>query len=162
MAHKPESPVVIGTFDDAGQAQRFVEALKQAGFSENEIGVATPHDSSRLATLEGEALAGAISGGAWGALFGAALAIGMIPGIGPVLGAGLLAGIFGGAAVGAAAGGIIAPLIGLGLSESEARHYASRVHAGHTIVVVRSATRLAEATAILRRIEQSEGHSSDK
>jgi hypothetical protein len=141
---------VIANFADRRQAERFVDALRKAGFREDEIGFMAPHDENIGTKLEESAAAGAVAGGAVGAFTGA-MATGLIPGIGPVVAAGLLAGVLGGAAAGAAAGGVLGALLGLGVPEDEARRQEQEFLAGHTLVVVQALGRGAEALAILDR-----------
>lgn len=144
-----ETTVLITTFQHRTDAERFVDALKKANFTEDEIGVLTLADHES-ATEAGEgAAAGAIAGGALGA-FAGAIATGLIPGVGPVIAAGLLAGLAGGAAAGAAAGGLVGALIGMGIPEEEAHQYASHLREGRTLVVVRAPQRYGEALDILR------------
>jgi hypothetical protein len=143
---------VIATFTDRRQAERFVEALRQAGFREDEIGVLSPGEAGADSKLEEGAAVGAVAGGTLGA-FAGAVATGLIPGIGPVIAAGLLAGMLGGAAAGAAAGGVLGALIGLGVPETEARRYEEEFLAGRTLVVVQAIGRGPEALSILRRCD---------
>jgi hypothetical protein len=149
----------VGVFQERTAAGRAVEELRQAGFHEEQFGVAvrrgetggsgsTAADSGTRS--EEGAAAGAVTGGAVGALVGA-LATGLIPGLGPVLAGGLLAGILSGAAVGAAAGGVLGALVGMGVPEDEARYYEDEFHGGRTLVTVKADGRYDEAVRILRR-----------
>jgi hypothetical protein len=152
---------VVGVFQDWGWAERAIDELHHAGFTDREIGILTPGGlvapaltpTGVLEKNAGDAaVRGAISGGTIGALAGA-VATGLIPGVGPVIAGGLLLGILGGAAAGAALGTFAAPFIALGVSEDEARHYHDQFAAGRTILVVRAGDRAAEAREILRRFE---------
>lgn len=143
---------VIATFADRHRAERFVQALRQAGFREDEMGVLSPDGAGTDSRVEEGAAVGAVAGGTLGA-FAGAVATGLIPGFGPVIAAGLLAGVLGGAAAGAAAGGVLGALIGLGIPESEARRYEQEFLAGRTLVVVQAIGRGPEALAILRRCD---------
>lgn len=149
----------VGVFFDQSKAEQAVEALGQAGFSRDMIGVAIrqghsgslpDHTGDTMAEEGG--VAGAITGGMMGGLLGAgAVAAGLIPGIGPAIGAGILAAAFaGGAAAGAAAGGLLGALTGLGIPEEEAQYYQTEFEAGRTIVTVKAGERHDEAVAILR------------
>jgi hypothetical protein len=156
-ATEPQT-VLIGTFADRARAERFVEALRRAGFRDEQIGVATPGGEAPGSEAGDAALAGALTGGTMGALAGLTLAAaGLLPGVGAVLAGGLLAGSLGGAAVGATAGGLLAGLIALGLPEEQARHYEGQLKAGRTLVAVKAPARAAEALAILRRCDAEEG-----
>ena len=148
--------VLIGAFEDSPRAERFVDELKRAGFREDQIGVVGRREEAAGSPVEQGAIAGVLTGGAWGVLLGTAVATGLIPGIGPVIAGGLLAGLLGSTAVGAAAGGILGALVGLGIPEDEARHYENQLQAGRTLVVVKGNGRLAEAGAILRRVQEAE------
>src|SRR5437899_822882 len=147
---------VIATFADRRRADHFVEALRQAGFQNDEIGVVTPSAEGTDTKVEEGAAVGAVSGGALGACAGA-VATGLIPGVGPVIAGGLLAGVLGGAAAGATAGGILGVLIELDIPESEARRHEQDVLAGRTLVVVQALGRGGEALAILHRCQVADG-----
>jgi hypothetical protein len=151
MAVDVPQTVLVANFASRDRAERFVEALRQAGFPSGQIGVLAPDEAATQ--VEDTALAGAMTGGTAGVLAGLALAAGLVPGVGPVLAGGLLAGALGGAAVGAAAGGVLGGLLALGIPEEEARAHESHLRAGRTLVVVRAAGRYPEALAILRRCE---------
>jgi hypothetical protein len=153
MRIKKELSGVIASFADPRHAAHYVDELKRAGFTEEEIGVLSPHPS-HTEDVEEDAVAGAITGGMLGVVAGA-VATGLIPGVGPVLVTGLLTGILGGVAAGATAGGVLGALIGLGIPEDKARRHERDVLAGRTLVVVRAEARGGDALAILRRCESS-------
>jgi hypothetical protein len=155
----PDQPTVVALFDDRTQAERAVDELQRAGFTDEAIGVAirrgdAPEGTTDLTDADSEAgegaTAGALTGGVAGGLLGAA-AVGLIPGIGPVLAAGALAGVLGGAAVGAAAGGAIGALVGMGVPEEDARYYDQEFRSGRTIVSVQANNRAPEARQILEQ-----------
>lgn len=158
---------VVGLFEDRSDAEQAITDLKQAGFSENDIGVAMRDRTAQGQLMEETgtqaaegATAGVVSGGVIGGLVGALIGAGAlaIPGIGPVLAGGALASAFGvtggtalaGAGIGAASGGILGGLIGLGIPEEEARHFERGFKSGGILVTVRAAGRHAEALDILR------------
>jgi hypothetical protein len=153
MRTRKEISGVIATFDEPSHAAHYVEELKQAGFTDDEIGVLSPLPS-HTQDVEEDAVAGAITGGMIGALAGA-VATGLIPGVGPVIVAGLLTGILGGVAGGAAVGGVLGALVGLGIPEDRARHHEREVLAGRTLVIVRAEARGGDALVLLRRCERS-------
>jgi hypothetical protein len=139
-------------------AERAVRDLKNAGFTDRQIGVIMrdPDQERRLAdqtgTKAGEAAAaGAITGGALGGLVGVLAGIGalVIPGIGPIVAGGALASTLAGAGIGAAAGGLLGALVGLGIPEEEARFYESGLRAGGILVSVDPGARSDEARNIL-------------
>jgi uncharacterized protein (TIGR02271 family) len=156
-----QDAAVVGVFEDRTRATQAVEQLKQAGFTDNQIGIAyrdpqaaTAADggttTTETAPSGGGAAAGAVGGGILGGIIGAAAAL-LIPGIGPVVAGGILAAALGGAAIGAAAGGIIGALTGMGVPEEEARYYDTEFQRGRTIVTVQPDGRRQEAIDILRR-----------
>jgi len=148
---------VVAVFHDHTRAQEAVRALRQAGFSEDQIGVVGRHHEKDVAAAsEGsKAGAGAATGVAAGAgiaaLWSLGITFGVVPVIGPILAAGPLAAALLSAAGGAAAGGLVGALIGLGIPEHEAKYYEGEFHAGRTIVTVHANGRSDEAWAILQR-----------
>jgi hypothetical protein len=127
------------------QANRIVEQLKAANFSNNDISVLFPdkrttrdfaHEKSTKAP-EG-AVAGASTGGVIGGALGWIAGIGAlaIPGIGPFIAAGPVMAALSGAAVGAAAGGVAGGLIGLGIPELEAKRYEGKIRSGNLLISV--------------------------
>jgi uncharacterized protein (TIGR02271 family) len=149
----------VGVFQNREDAERAVEALHRAGFTDQQIGIAARDVEKRedMKTTGGTdskaeegGITGLVAGAGIGGVLGAA-AVGLIPGIGPIIAAGALAGILGGAAAGAATGGIMGWLAGQGVPEEEAREYESEVKAGRTLVTVQADGRYDEAAAILQR-----------
>lgn len=149
----------VGVFPNREDAERAVDALHRAGFSDKQIGLAARDGDKheRMQTTGGTdtkadegGITGALAGAGIGGVLGAA-AVGLIPGIGPVIAAGALAGILGGAAAGAATGGLVGWLSGQGIPEEEAREYESEFKAGRTLVTVQADGRYDEAVAILQR-----------
>jgi hypothetical protein len=152
-----DAPTIVGIFTDRSVAERAIRELKNAGFTDREIGVAMlDGDEQRdLAEKTGSTAAeaaatGAISGGIVGGLIGLLGSL-LIPGVGPIVVGGLLASTLTGAGIGAAAGGIIGALMGLGVPEADARHFDSGLRSGAVLVTVQAGPRLPEALAILER-----------
>ena len=127
------------------QAERIVEQLKNANFSNNDISVLFPdkgstrdfaHEKNTKAP-EGAAT-GAGTGGVIGGALGWIVGIGAlaIPGVGPFIAAGPIMAALSGAAIGAAAGGIAGGLIGLGIPELEAKRYEGKVKEGNLLLSV--------------------------
>ena len=159
---------VAATFEDRDDAERAINALKDAGFGGDQIGVALRDRNAQGQLVEDTgthaaegAVSGAVGGGLLGALAGWLIGIGAlaIPGIGPVVAGGALASAFGiaggtavaGAGIGAAAGGIVGALVGMGIPEEEARYFESGFRSGRTLVTVNAgAGRATEAVDILR------------
>jgi hypothetical protein len=156
MSSTEPSTALIGVFADRRRAEHFVAHLRQAGFREDQIGMASPDAPPPTETMaekaEEGAVAGALTGTAVGALAGGAMVAGLIPGIGPVVAGGLL-GVLGTTATGAAAGGVLGTLVGLGLPEHKARHCEQQLQAGRTLVVVQPAGRFADALTLLHRCD---------
>ena len=127
------------------QAVRIFEALKAAGFSNNDVSVLFPdkegtrdfaHEQHTKAP-EGAA-AGAGTGVVLGGAFGWLVGIGAlaIPGLGPLIAAGPIMAALAGAGVGAAAGGLTGALVGMGIPEYEAKRYEGKVKNGNILMSV--------------------------
>src|ERR1700677_1184891 len=142
------------------QADRIIDHLKAANFSNNDISVLFPdkgttrdfaHEKHTKAP-EGVA-AGASTGGVIGGALGWVAGIGAlaIPGVGPFIAAGPIIAALSGAAIGAAAGGITGGLIGLGIPEIEAKRYEGRLQQGNILISVHAETsaEVTRAKAIL-------------
>jgi len=150
---------VVGLFRDSARAERAVRDLKDAGFTDSEIGILMQDraEARKFAedtgTKAGEgAAAGAATGGILGGVVGLLAGVGalVIPGIGPIVAGGALASTLAGAGIGAAAGGLAGALIGMGIPEEEARYYERGFREGGILVTVdTTAVRKAEARQIL-------------
>ena len=152
--------VVVGLFETRPDAESAIRELKQAGFTENEIGVAMRDRDQQGEMIEEHgtkaaegATTGAVSGGVVGGVLGFLAGVGAlaIPGIGPIVAAGWLGSTLAGAGIGAAAGGMIGALVGMGIPEEDARHFESGVKSGGVLVTVNAAARRDEAQQILQR-----------
>lgn len=132
------------------QAERIVDALKNAGFPNNDISVLLPdkgatrdfaHEQHTKAP-EGAAT-GAGAGGVMGGVLGWLVGIGSlaIPGVGPFIAAGPIMAALAGAGVGAAVGGLSGALIGMGIPEYEAKQYESKIRDGNILISVHSENR---------------------
>ena len=156
---------VAGLFDNRAEAQKVVQELINEGFNRDQISVMTQNlktgedvvieyieedGQEQIEDMAKGAGTGAVIGGLGGLLLSlTALAV---PGIGPVLAAGPLAAIIAGAGIGATAGGLISGLTRLGLSETDANHYAEGLRRGGTLVSVEAADDHADrAVAIMKR-----------
>jgi len=150
------SRTVVAFFKDRVNAESAVQDLRAAGFTDDQLGIATRQEieaeAGRPATDAGStAVTGAASGGVLGGLVGLLAGAGalVIPGLGPVLAGGILTSILAGAGIGAAAGGVIGALMGMGVPEEQARRLDTALRAGGTIVAVSTGTRTQEAIRIL-------------
>lgn len=143
--------IAVGVFHEPTQASTALEELRQAGYSDDEIGYLT-----RASTIQPDETtstyitSSAIEGGLVGGLIGAAVAL-LIPGFGLAVAGGILAAALGGVALGAAAGGILGALIDIGIPEEEARHYHRQLEAGRIVVTVKAQSGYEDALRILRR-----------
>jgi uncharacterized protein (TIGR02271 family) len=163
-----ERTTVVGVFENGDDAQRAVDELHRAGFTDKQIGVVAQGGGATEArkTIEGDetyaeegAMTGALAGAGLGAAWAIGIAAGLLPGIGPVIAGGTLGAILASAGLGAAAGGLGGALIGMGIPEDEAEYYETEFKSGRTIVAVRAADRYDEAAAILRR---HHGHTQER
>src|SRR5919199_3758103 len=152
---------VVGVFHDRDSARDAIEALKDAGFSADAIGLLSQdrEESRELAEETGTrshagegAATGLVAGGLLGGIGGWLVGVGAlaIPGVGPFIAAGALGAALTGAAVGAGVGAIAGALIGLGIPEEEAGYYEDEVRGGRTLVTVRTDGRYEEARELLR------------
>jgi uncharacterized protein (TIGR02271 family) len=149
---------VVGLFKNQVDAERAIDRLKQAGFSESQIGVAMRDRSQQQELVEGTgtqaaegAATGAVSGGVLGGVIGLLAGVGAlaIPGIGPIIAGGALASTLAGAGIGAAAGGLLGALMGMGIPEEDARHFDEGFRSGGTLVTVNAQGREEEARQCL-------------
>jgi hypothetical protein len=136
---------VFGIYQNEKQAERTVDDLLAAGFSNDDMSVLLPdnqgskdfaHEKNTKApegTTAGVATGGVI-GGALGLLAGiGALAI---PGVGPFIAAGPIMGALAGLGAGGAVGGLIGALVGMGIPEYEAKRYEGHIKAGGVLLSV--------------------------
>src|SRR4051794_36247582 len=97
----PQRTTVVGVFHDRRMANDAIEALKQAGFRDDQIGVAGRYSDEASATggatteeggtnWEEGAVIGGLTGAGLGALVGLGILAGIIPAIGPVIAGGTL------------------------------------------------------------------------
>jgi len=149
---------VVGVFENEADADRAIRQLYDAGFRDDQIGVARKHvDVVAGETVDDEtetgsgAVTGAVAGLGLGALTGLGVLSGIIPVIGPAIAGGTLGVILSNAAAGAGIAGLIGSLVGAGVPEHEARYYEDEFAAGRTIVTVDTMDKSIEAAEILRR-----------
>ena len=138
---------VFGLVDNNIQAERILDELRTAGFSNNDISVLFPDKSAsrdfaheqHTKAPEGAAT-GAATGGALGGVLGWLVGIGSlaIPGVGPFIAAGPIMAALAGAGIGAAAGGLTGALVGLGIPEYEAKLYEGKINEGNLLIAVHS------------------------
>ena len=138
---------VVALFDDQVAAERGIRALTDAGFTQQQIGVAMRDKTQQQELTEGTgtqvaegAAAGAVGGGVLGGVVGLLAGVGAlaIPGIGPIIAGGALASTLAGAGIGAAAGGIVGALAGMGVPDEDARHFERGFQQGGVLVTVQA------------------------
>lgn len=160
---------VVGMFKNQVDAEKAIDRLKNAGFSENQIGVAMRDRAQQQELIEGTgtqaaegAATGAIGGGVLGGVIGLLAGVGAlaIPGVGPIIAGGALASTLAGAGIGAAAGGLIGALMGMGVPEEDARHFDEGFRAGGTLVTVDAGSREEAARECLRETGADLGSAS--
>jgi hypothetical protein len=136
---------VFGIYGNRNEAERSVDRLLAAGFSNDDISVLLPdnqgskdfaHEKNTKAP-EG-ATAGVTAGGAIGGTLGLLAGIGVlaIPGVGPFIAAGPIMSALAGLGVGGAVGGLIGALAGMGIPEYEAKRYEGRIKGGGVLLSV--------------------------
>ena len=136
---------VIGLVSSQLQAENIVAALRQSGFSNDDISALLPdkkgtrdfaHEQNTKAP-EG-AVTGASAGGVLGGTLGLLAGIGAlaIPGVGPLIAAGPIMAALSGAAAGAALGGVAGALVGMGIPEVEAKQYEGKVKGGNILLSI--------------------------
>jgi len=162
-----ERSTVVGVFEDRVQADRAVAELRNAGFRDDQIGVAMRHNADDFDIDDADdnseagtgAATGALAGLGLGALAGMGVLAGMIPVIGPAIAGGTLGVILSNAAAGAGIAGLVGALVGAGIPEHEATYYQGEFEAGRVVVTVHAAGRADEAETILSRYGAYNMHS---
>jgi hypothetical protein len=159
----PPDEIIIALFPDPEAAAPAIRELKEAGFTNDEIGAIMRKRGAKGELLdevvegedvdvEAEAVkTGAATGGVIGGVFGLLGSL-LIPGLGPVTLAGVLASTLLGAGAGVVTGGLIGLLVGMGLSRADAEYFDRGVRGGGVLVTVRPGvwSRTGEARSILR------------
>jgi hypothetical protein len=136
---------VFGIAKGPAQASSIIEALREDGFSNDDISVLFPdkrgqHDlahEGHTKAPEG-ATTGAVAGGVLGGVTGWLVGIGTlaIPGLGPFIAAGPIMAALAGSAAGATAVGIAGALVGFGIPEYEAKRYEGKISRGNVLISV--------------------------
>ncbi len=151
---------VFGLYAGSAAAERAVETLIQAGFSNNSISVLLQDNQStrdfahekHTKAPEGTTT-GVTTGGIVGGTLGLLAGIGAlaIPGLGPFIAGGPIMGALAGLGVGGAVGGLIGALVGMGIPEFEAKRYEGHVKGGGVLLSVHcdTAEQITRAKGIL-------------
>lgn len=152
-----ERKLVGGVFQNADEASRAIEKLRDLGYDKSDISVMAK-DSDKVDELKnntnsdvteegskrgnnaGKGLGiGAGTGGVLGGIAGLIAEIGLlaIPGIGVLAAAGPLATTLSGAAIGATGGGLVGALTGAGIPKENAQEYEKYLKEGHVLLLVK-------------------------
>ncbi len=141
---------VIGVFADSGAADEGLVALRDAGFSKEDLSLVFSHsdaaeeiNSQASAEKGGQSVLGGVTiGGVTGGVIAGLIGAGLlaIPGAGPFLAAGWLVSAAGGVGVGAAAGGWLAAITRLGVPEDVAQRYEGEMAEGGWLVMALAGT----------------------
>ncbi|OWK39745.1 general stress protein [Fimbriiglobus ruber] len=155
---------VVGAFDNRERAREAIQGLKSAGFSDDQLGILTQDQSTRVVGERAAAAdetpsshweegtgIGAAAGAATGLGIGLAVAAGLVPPLGPIIAGGTLIALLASAGAGATVGSVVGGLIGLGVPEDEASYYEEEFRSGRTLVTVRTENRAEEARSILNQ-----------
>jgi hypothetical protein len=143
MANK--NTAVFGIFPTEDAAERAVDQLLSAGFSNSDISALLPdNETTRAFAHEKHTKApegtttGATTGGIVGGTLGLLAGIGAlaIPGVGPLIAAGPIVATLAGVGAGGAVGGLLGALVGMGIPEYEAKRFEGAVRDGGTLVSV--------------------------
>jgi hypothetical protein len=164
MANK--NIAVFGIFSTEDAAERAVDQLLAAGFSNSDISALLPDNETTRAFAhekhtkapEGTAT-GVTTGGVVGGTLGLLAGIGAlaIPGVGPLIAAGPIVATLAGVGAGGAVGGLLGALVGMGIPEYEAKRFEGAVKDGGTLVSVHCDYSDEIATA-KRVLKQAAGH----
>src|SRR5579872_7315814 len=140
-----KNTAVFGIYKNSTFAERAVDRIIAAGFTNNDISVLLPDSQSskefahekNTKAPEGTTT-GVTTGGVVGGTLGLLAGIGAlaIPGVGPFIAAGPIMGMLAGAGAVGAVGGIAGSLIGMGIPEYEAKRYEGRVKSGGILLSV--------------------------
>src|SRR5580658_6693729 len=123
-----KNTAVFGIYKTRGQAENAVDRILAAGFTNNDISVLLPDNSSTKEFAHEKntkAPEGTTTGVAAGGAVGGTL--GLLAGIGALIAAGPIVGALAGVGAGGVVGGLIGALIGMGIPEYEAKRYEGRV-----------------------------------
>ena len=136
---------VFGLYSSVERAERAVDELVSAGFSNDDVSVLmADNQSSKDFAHEKQTKApegtttGVAAGGTIGGTLGLLAGIGAlaIPGVGPFIAAGPIVATLAGVGAGGALGGTAGALIGLGIPEYQAKRYEGRMRKGGILLSV--------------------------
>jgi hypothetical protein len=147
---------VPGIFEDKQHAVQAIAALKRAGFTDGQIGVASREWTEKLRevpveeqhTAEKGAVTGALVGGGVGAAVGLIGAV-LVPGAIPIITGHILLSALGGGLLGASGGAFAGPFLALGFTEEESKRHAKHIEEGRVVVLVHAPDRPDDARSIM-------------
>lgn len=130
---------IIGVFGSRSNAENAVNALRQQGFTNEEINIISKQEKLENKDTDSDdddILDGTLTGSTLGGIGGLLLGVGAlaIPGVGPIIAAGPITGAIGGAI----AGGITGGLIDWGIPANESQHYEQEVVNGSILAIIRT------------------------
>ncbi len=152
-----EQRTVSGTFDTIRQANIAADAVRQAGYSADDISVVQQEEGAAPAQSAEQTKAGkgSITGAAIGALIGGALGVvaSAVTDVVNSLPGGAVAAVAGGAIAGGAIAALVGSFAGLGTSTTQAKVHEEAVRAGGFTVTVKTPdeTAAADVMALLER-----------
>lgn len=143
---KLEDHILVGAYSSKEKVIDIITELKESGYRSDDISVIGKDTNEAELILDqneekisDSVAGGAISGGLLGGIGGwlAGVTVLTVTGIGPLIVAGPIAMTLSGVVFGAGAGGLIGSLVGLGLTEDEAKDYEERVKKGDYLIIVK-------------------------
>jgi outer membrane lipoprotein SlyB len=155
--------MAAASFAAPDNAHGAIEALRAAGFDNDQLGVIASTEDEHLRhewiqDVQSEAAEKAGSytaaGGLLAGILGGAVAL-VVPGIGWAAGAGIIAAS---AAGGAFGGGLWGPMVEMGLSKERIEYLDERLQAGEFIITVHDSSRAPEAQRVLEECGGSTAH----
>jgi uncharacterized protein (TIGR02284 family) len=156
--------LVVRLFDSQADTRAAIDALVEAGFSEEDmktipVGEFSSTYEGQGTTMKETVISGALGGAIWGSVFGAVtgLTIPVIPGMEPFIGSSFQStwAVFalGGTVVGALFAALLGFLIGLGISEEDVYLYDNSLRYGVELLELQTdSDRWLEATQIMHQI----------
>jgi uncharacterized protein (TIGR02284 family) len=157
---RPDQAFVLGLFRDTAAKQQAIAALKEIGFTDDDIGLVSQGDEDKEDIAESlredvqqttaeTAGAGALGGGVVGSIIGLTAGASVALVTGPLVAALGITAI--GAGIGATYGGIFGSLIGMGIGEEDVHRYLEGIRRGETLMAVQATPdQTAKAAGILR------------
>lgn len=152
-----QDPSAVGIYNDLETAERRIDELRRAGFSEEEVGIIGHVGSEETVPTplemhepEENAITGLIRGAIIGAITGAFVIL-VIPGLGEVAGLGRWFDVLGGGILGAIVCGLLVAFASFVFMRPKSRLFAAALERGLFIVTVKNPARKQEAISVLRQ-----------